>query len=460
MTSAGIFSQQRNQQLDFFRGAALLTIFVNHLPGNPWFWYTPSRFGLSDAAEVFVFLSGFTSALAFGRSFERVGLWLGSVRVLYRCWQIYAAHLASFLLLAAICVTANRCLSGVDYIQALNIAYFFDTTQQAVFELFSLRYVPNYFDILPMYLVMLLWLPLVWSLSRLHVALALAFPFLIYLAAGHYGWELTADSAGGRPWYFNPFHWQLMFFTGLALGAGWLPRPALSGWLLALCVTFVILAVPLGHEATYRQSAFWGHWRGQLEPWLDKRHLGLLRWLHLLAMAYLMNGVLHWKPHWLSSGLPRLIVTMGQQSLPMFVFSMVLSFAGGIALDSIGRDAVSTALVNLAGLGLLLTAGQLLAWLSGKPWQASADTIDRATDAQRDFNLTHAFAWSRQALLASLLLSLAALPMLSIQQPTVVVGTVPDQVVDIQPDDEGLRPVNAVLPETSAEDLDEQQQHL
>lgn len=90
--------QPRNLHLDFFRGIALMIIFINHMPGNPWFWYTPSQFGLSDAADIFVFISGFTSAIVYGSCFERVGLWLGCVRILHRCGQIYAAHLASFFL--------------------------------------------------------------------------------------------------------------------------------------------------------------------------------------------------------------------------------------------------------------------------------------------------------------------------------------------------------------------------
>ena len=64
----------RNLLLDFFRGWALLIIFVNHIPFNTWSAYTPSRFGLSDAAEIFVFLSGFAAAIAFGRSFRVAGL--------------------------------------------------------------------------------------------------------------------------------------------------------------------------------------------------------------------------------------------------------------------------------------------------------------------------------------------------------------------------------------------------
>lgn len=50
--------------IDFWRGFALLTIFVNHVPGNAFEPFTYSHFSISDAAELFVFLAGWAIALA------------------------------------------------------------------------------------------------------------------------------------------------------------------------------------------------------------------------------------------------------------------------------------------------------------------------------------------------------------------------------------------------------------
>ena len=71
----------RDLRLDFARGLALLVIFVNHIPDNEGQFFTLSRYGWSDAAEVFVFCSGYVSALVFGKTFERSGLGFGTVRV-------------------------------------------------------------------------------------------------------------------------------------------------------------------------------------------------------------------------------------------------------------------------------------------------------------------------------------------------------------------------------------------
>src|SRR5687768_13067480 len=65
-----ITGAQRNQVLrepnaiDFWRGFALITIFINHVPGNAYERLTYSGYFQSDAAELFVFLAGWSLALA------------------------------------------------------------------------------------------------------------------------------------------------------------------------------------------------------------------------------------------------------------------------------------------------------------------------------------------------------------------------------------------------------------
>ncbi|MDD2761906.1 MAG: OpgC domain-containing protein, partial [Methylomonas sp.] len=338
----------RNLQLDFFRGLALMIIFINHMPGNPWFDYTPSRLGPSDAAETFVFLSGFASAIAFGRSFSQAGIGLGAIRVLFRCGQIYVAHLALFVLMASLFLAMNN-LSFINAQWHLdNLHYFFDQTQAAVLALVTLKYVPNFIDILPMYLVIMLWLPMVWALSRIHTLLAMAFSLSLYLAAGHFGWELSADPLTGRPWYFNPFCWQLVFFTGFAFSSGWLPIPKPHRGLIGLCLLYVAFCYPLENPFGYSNLPWFAALRDDFEPLLNKSHLGILRYLHFLAMAYLVYCFMQKRQHWLQSGLARKVIAMGQQSLPIFMFGTCLAFLGGTILDGFHADLMTSAWINLA----------------------------------------------------------------------------------------------------------------
>jgi hypothetical protein len=408
----------RNPKVDFFRGVALVIIFINHMPLNEWQLYTPSRFGFSDAAEIFVFLSGFVAALAYGCSFENAGLGLGTLRILYRCAQIYTAHLALFFLLATVCVIANQWTTEPDYITRLNIQFFFDRTQEALPALFGLRYVPNMLDILPLYLVILLWVPIVWSWSRLHPGLALGFSLALYACTWLFNWELPADPLSDRSWYFNPFAWQLMFFTGFAFGAGWLRCPGPNRGLVAFCLAFVALAIPLAHEPTLLGVEMFSKLRAALEPLLDKNHLGLLRWLHFLALAYLMVRVFEPKRDWLQWALPRWIAQMGQQSLPLFLLGTMLSYIGGILLDQVGRDGFTTAWINLAGLALLLGAAQVLTWLDGKPWK-QVPTAARAPAPMEAIArpVANGFsrAWLQQVWRFAVPMALAAAPLVLLQ---------------------------------------------
>ena len=61
-------SQQRDLRLDFFRGLALIFIFIDHIPENVLSYFTPQAFQFYDAAEVFIFISGYTAALVYGRT--------------------------------------------------------------------------------------------------------------------------------------------------------------------------------------------------------------------------------------------------------------------------------------------------------------------------------------------------------------------------------------------------------
>jgi hypothetical protein len=359
---------QRNPTIDFFRGIALLIIFINHIPGNELHLYTPARFGLSDAAEIFVFLSGYTAALAYGRGFRQFGLWFGSLRVLARCWRIYTAHLALFFILAVICILGNNLFGEPDYIGRLNLQYFFEHTEEALLGLITLRYVPNYFDILPMYLAVMLWIPVVFALSRVRIALALGFSVAVYLAMWLFGLEFFAELQSGRPWFFNPFGWQLIFFTGFAFGSGWIRPPDTRRWLVAVCLLFVLFSVPLSPEPIVR-SEFVADLYPNLRPWLEKTRFGPLRWLHFLALAYLMAGLFRHREHWLAGGLPRLVREMGQHSLPIFIAGMALSYIGGMVFDRTGHGAAAIALINLGGCLLLLFAGRMAAWLKSGPWQ-------------------------------------------------------------------------------------------
>jgi hypothetical protein len=363
-------SQPRDLRLDFFRGLALLLIFVAHVPDNWLARYRPGYFGFSDSADIFVFVSGYAAALAYGRVFLRAGFLVGTARIVKRFSELYAAHLGLFFVVAAACVAGNRLLStDVDYVGLLNLGYFFDNAQEALYGLFTLTYVPNYFDILPMYMVALTMLPMIMLLGRVHRTLACAVCVALYLAVPIFRLELPAEIAFRRPWFFNPFAWQMLFYTGFFLGSGWVKAPPSRAWPAVLCVLFLILSIPLSHYPTYSHVAWLSALEKHLEPFTTKTNLGVLRLIHFLCLAYLMVFLFKGREQVLKGKIAAPFVKTGQQPLPVFVTGMTLSIVAGMALDVWGRGIASVTVVNGLGLGMLILTAYVIAWFKSQPWR-------------------------------------------------------------------------------------------
>src|SRR5438105_9559770 len=89
----------RDTRVDFFRGVALILIFIDHIPGNIFAKFTLTNFGFADAAEIFVFLAGYASFLAYDRAFEH-GWLAGAAKAAGRVRHLYVAN----LLVLVVCV--------------------------------------------------------------------------------------------------------------------------------------------------------------------------------------------------------------------------------------------------------------------------------------------------------------------------------------------------------------------
>jgi hypothetical protein len=283
----------RDPRLDFFRGVGMLIILIAHIPANAWADWIPARFGFSDATEIFVFCSGVASALAFGRLFETAGWLLGAARILHRVWQVYWAHIGVFVTIVAVLAGADLALDGRYLRHDLNLGPFLDDPARMLLGYVTLTYVPNYFDILPMYLVILGLIPLVMAAARIgRGAVAFIAAALYVLAFGRF-LDLPAEPWSERIWFFNPFSWQLLFFLGFAFGRGWLVTPPYDRRLMLGSLAVIVGALPFSCQYGWSCFAGWGAvpWFGEmhqaLAPLIDKTHFAPFRIAHFLAIAYL-----------------------------------------------------------------------------------------------------------------------------------------------------------------------------
>jgi hypothetical protein len=362
----------RDPRLDFFRGLAMFIIVIAHVPNNPWTLWIPARFGFSDATEIFVFCSGMASALAFGSVFSAGGFAAGTSRIALRVWQVYWAHIGAFVAVAALAVALDRWSPAeVEYVRRLNLVRFFEGAGPNLLALTTLRYVPNYFDILPMYLVILAMVPAAMALARggpAPVALALT---ALWLAA-NLGLALPAEPWSDRRWFFNPFGWQLLFFTGFAFTAGWLPPPPVRRSLVIASAVVLVLAVPLSHHRILAAAPALREAAAAIGLLTDKTAFGLLRFAHFLALAYLAWVVAGPNGARLTAGptagrATAVVMMVGRQSLGVFVAGLALSQLLGAALDVFGRGVAPALAVNLAGIGLVVAVARVVAAFKRAP---------------------------------------------------------------------------------------------
>lgn len=363
----------RDLRIDFFRGVALLIVLVDHI--EEWAerpvietWMLISL-GFSDAAEIFVFLSGFVFAVAYSRTLDRFGFFACFKKAVRRALQIYIAYLlASWTVIAVGALAID--FNPPTYYGLMLIG---ERPWESVLASLSLQFHPFGFDILAMYVPILpamalllyvhgRWAPLAWTLST-----------GVYLAV-QWNPNLNLIRFGdGGPWYFNPLAWQFLFFIGMALGSTrGVRRPiAPRWWLMALSIAmlaygFYVLKIteylirydPNLYEAILPVYQFY-------RTWGDKTTLAPLRLLHFFALAYVVSQLLPstlsvWSSRWL-----RPIVVSGQHSLEAYAFGLVLSFFGVFAITQ-GLDSIPWVLMldAIACIAMIGFAYGIHAWKS------------------------------------------------------------------------------------------------
>jgi hypothetical protein len=380
----------RDIRLDFFRGLALFIILFSHIPRNGWSDWIPARFGFSDSAEIFVFCSGMASGLAFGPLFESVGWLLATARILKRAWQLYWAQIAVFVTIVAMMATADHYIPGGQYLRVgLYLGHFADDPGWMFAHFMTLTYVPNYFDILPMYFGVLLMVPVFAAIASWSRVLALSASALVWLLAQAHLFDLPAEPWDDRTWFFNPFSWQLVFFTGYAIARGWLPALRRRAWLTVAALAVVGVSIPLSCQEGFACFAGWGHlpWLGDLQlrlaDFADKTHVGPLRYAHFLALAYLAALAAGEGGRRLRGPIAEIFQQTGRETLPVFLVSMVLAQALGIALDLVGRSWQTTAIANIGGCAVLAATAYVVDWFRNEPWRVRARPAAEIEGAER-----------------------------------------------------------------------------
>lgn len=329
----------RDHRIDFFRGLALVSIFINHMPGNAYERLTHKNFGITDSAEVFVLLAGVAAAFAYLPGIAAGAYGAAVWRAVKRAATLYLAHLSNITVGLGLFAAGALWLGTASLLKELNLPPVFSNTAQALVGIPLLTHQIGYFNILPLYVTLLVMLPAILALVTIGPRVALAASVALYALSHAAGLNVPTFPAEGY-WYFNPFAWQLIFTIGILIG--WRLQTGRGG-VPYVAPLFWLAAAYLAACFSYTWFNLWG-----LLPDLplpatfvgnDKTYVSLARLAHLLALVYVVghSPLMPWLSARLTPKNP--LVLLGRHALPVFWTGTLLSVAGLIVRYAVlGQD--------------------------------------------------------------------------------------------------------------------------
>ena len=157
----------RDLRLDLFRGIANWAIFLDHIPNNVVAWITTRNYGFSDAAELFIFMSGYMTSLVCANIMIQRGFVAGTSWLMRRVWRLYVAHIFLFVLYVAVIGHVAQSYANPELINEFNIAGLLHNPFDVLTQGLLLRFKPLNMDVLPLYIVLLAGMPpILWLMLR------------------------------------------------------------------------------------------------------------------------------------------------------------------------------------------------------------------------------------------------------------------------------------------------------
>jgi hypothetical protein len=354
----------RDLRLDLFRGLALWLIFLDHIPDNVVNWVTIRNYGFSDAAEIFVFISGYTAAFVYGRAMREQGTLVAGARILKRAWQVYVAHIFLFAIYTAEIAYVAHSFENPLYQEEMGIFDFLQQPDVTLAQAMLLKFRPANMDVLPLYIVLLAGFPpLLWLLLR-KPAVALGASVLLYALTLQFDWNIPAYPNG--TWFFNPFAWQLLFVFGAWCAVGGAKQfsavirspitaaAAIAYLVFAFCIVLTWY-IPSLEELVPQWLADW------MYP-IDKTNLDVLRFVHFLSLAVLAVRLVPGDWRFLRSWWLRPAIVSGQHSLEIFCLGVFLSFAAHFAMVEINQGILMQIAMSLLGIVIMVATAALISW--------------------------------------------------------------------------------------------------
>ncbi|HXT80561.1 MAG TPA: OpgC domain-containing protein [Acetobacteraceae bacterium] len=356
--------RKRDLRADFFRGLALWWIYTDHIPGDVLSNYSLRNFAMCDATEVFVLLAGYGAGLAYGATMDRQGYLYAAADTVRRAWVLYIAHIFLFVVYTAQVAYSAIALDRVFYLEETRLDILADDPYRGLLEALLLRFQPNLLNILPLYVILLLFFAV--GLALLHWPRVLfAVSAGLYVVVRVTG--LNFGSWTGEGWFLNPFAWQFLFVIGalLAYAPPAMPRvrrPIDVAACLVLLAGIAVIWIVNTHPPIAAAIP---------EPLMrfviadDKTGLHPFRIASILALTWLVIRLVPFEAAWLRSRFAAPLMLMGQNSLAVFCSGIFFCFIARIGLEYSDGAAMQVG-VNLFGAISMIAVGLMAAWYRSK----------------------------------------------------------------------------------------------
>jgi hypothetical protein len=296
-------------------------------------------------------------------------------RAVHRSWEIYVANLLTLCIVLAILYGSP--LGSTALVNAAQVNELVGPAAAAKWVGFlTLQSAPMFFEILQLYVVLLIAAPLFLLLARVSMLAALAVSVAIWLAV-----QLNPSLNLGT-WHFNPFAWQLVFVLGMLCSVGGLfDRVAAAvRRRTVLIVSGALLAFALVLKAVDKSGVALPLLGTITIPAIDKTALEPLRLVHFLVSVIFVISIMPRSPRAQDSLPMRSVARIGRHSLECFCMSTIVVYAGAGLLSN--TASITTLNVLLTGIALVVSIcgfAVLMEWVRSEPWRG-----ERAKRPARD----------------------------------------------------------------------------
>jgi hypothetical protein len=364
----------RTAAVDFFRGLGLLAVYLDHMAPNILSHLTLWRFGFSDFAEIFVYLSGFIGIGSYQRALDAGDTVAVLKKLARRVGRLYVAHVLSLGISMIVLWAFAQHRIRID--DPGLYAWMQDPARYAL-RVLTLTYAPVVFSLLPLYMAMapILLLAAIGLRRAPHLTFSLSAALWLASQIPAIDARLTIPE-----WFLHPAAWQFLF----VLGAGTrfysdrLRQFALSRWVVGAAAAIVAVSAVLRCLALiHRIVPLLPDLQGIPGTNVGKPHLAFYRLLHFLALAVVVHA---WTSrHRLSvqGWFGRLVTACGTDSLFIYCSILVLDIGANLFLAVTHGGGLMQ--VQLSVFGLALLCG--MAWLrqgTHVPTRAAFPALDRS----------------------------------------------------------------------------------